>query len=64
MTDKHLITPEQAAKRLNVSIRTLAKWRSLGFPSIPYTKIGRCVRYNPTDLDQFLTKHTINSEEV
>lgn len=63
-TKQSLITPEQAAQHLKVSVRTLAKWRSIGSPNIPYTKIGRCIRYNPADLDSYLAKHTFNNQEV
>lgn len=58
------LTPEQAAQYLNVSVRTLAKWRSIGSPSIPYSKIGRCIRYSRSDLDAYLAKHTYNSMEA
>jgi len=61
---QHFITPEQAAKYLSVSVRTLAKWRSIGSPKIPYSKIGKCIRYNPSELDAYLTKHTYNSAGV
>lgn len=59
----NLITPGEAAERLQVSIRTLAKWRSIGYPNIPYSKVGRCVRYRQSDIDAFLKKHTFCSEE-
>lgn len=56
-----LNTPEQEAKRLNISVRTLAKWRSLGHPNLPYIKIGRAVRYAPEKTDAYLAKHSFNS---
>ena len=58
------MTPEELASHLNVSERTLAKWRSIGHPNIPYMKVGRCVRYNISDLEDYLAKHTINNVEV
>lgn len=58
-----LLTPEQAANHLNVSVRTLAQWRSIGFPNIPYAKVGgRCVRYNLLDIKAYLVRHTQGSE--
>jgi hypothetical protein len=58
-----LHTPEQEAKRLNMSARTLAKARSTGHPNIPYIKIGRTVRYDPDAVDTWLAKHSHNNVE-
>ena len=62
-TKPNLITTAEAAEYLNVSPRTLAKWRSVGTPMIPFTKVGRCCRYKQSDLEKYLTKHTFNSVE-
>jgi phage terminase Nu1 subunit (DNA packaging protein) len=59
-----LISAEQAADYLNVTIRTLANWRSRGFPNLPYCKIGRCIRYRLADLDVYIAKHSHNVEAV
>jgi len=65
MTNKqNLISAEQAADYLDVSTRTLANWRSRGFPNVPFSKIGRCVRYRISDLDTYIAKHSHNSVEV
>jgi hypothetical protein len=65
MTNKqNLVPPEQAAKHLSVTPRTLANWRSLGTPNIPYSKIGRCVRYRLSDLDAFIAENSHNAVEV
>lgn len=61
VTRQNLNTPEQEAKRLNISERTLAKWRSIGSPGIPYIKIGRAVRYDPEKTDAYLARHSFNS---
>ena len=61
MTNKqNLISAEQAADYLGVSIRTMANWRSRGFPNLPYCKIGRCIRYRLADLDAYIAKHSYN----
>ena len=57
-----LVSAEQAADYLDVTIRTLANWRSRGFPNIQYSKIGRCVRYRISDLDVYIAKHSHNVE--
>ncbi len=62
MTNKqNLISAEQAADYLDVTTRTLANWRSRGFPNVPWSKIGRCVRYRISDLDTYIAKHSHNN---
>ena len=53
------LTTQGAADYLQVSIRTLEDWRRKGGGPV-YCKIGKCVRYLPTDLDKFLEagRHT------
>jgi predicted DNA-binding transcriptional regulator AlpA len=53
MIDDHLMTTEDAAKRLGVSVSKLAKDRVTG-ASPPFVKIGAAVRYRPADLDEFI----------
>jgi len=60
----NLITPEEAAKYLGVSHNTLAKWRSVGRTTIPFIRLGKCIRYSPLDLDAWLANHTHNKVEV
>jgi hypothetical protein len=59
-----LNTPEQESERIGIPTRTLAKARSVGFPNIPYIKIGRTVRYDPVAVDVWLAKHTYNKVGV
>jgi hypothetical protein len=51
-----LLTPEQASKVLGLSLATLANWRWLGTPYLPYKKIGRLVRYQAGDLTSFVER--------
>jgi excisionase family DNA binding protein len=48
-----LFTTPEAAKYLNVSARTLQKWRQTGGGPM-YVKIGGAVRYPQSSFDQFL----------
>lgn len=49
-----LLTPEDAAQRLCVSLSTLAKWRLTG--SGPYyIKLGGRIRYTVDDIEEFIT---------
>jgi hypothetical protein len=59
-----LVSPEHAADYLSVTTRTLANWRSRGFPNVPFSKIGRCVRYRLSDLDAYIAKNSHNAVEV
>jgi len=54
-----LFNVEQAAKYLTVSARTLANWRTQGYPHISYVKIGRCVRYRKVVLDDYIASNSV-----
>ena len=48
-----LLTAEDVANWTGLSLDTLAQWRSQG-RGIPYLKIGRAVRYDPSDVQEYL----------
>ena len=48
-----LLTPEEVAVVTGLSIDTLAQWRSQR-RGLPYLKIGRAVRYDPSDVQAYL----------
>ncbi|MCF7988025.1 MAG: helix-turn-helix domain-containing protein [Methylovulum sp.] len=48
-----------AAQYLKIPAKTLQKWRSTGYANIPYIKIGRKVRYRPSDLRTYVDRHLI-----
>jgi len=58
-----LVDEEEAAKFLNVSPRSMSKWRSTKEHGIPFVKIGRAVRYSIEDLESYIEKHTHNKAE-
>lgn len=58
-----LISPEQAADYLSVTTRTLANWRCLGFPNLPFCRLGRSIKYRIVDLDAYIAKHSHNNAE-
>jgi excisionase family DNA binding protein len=49
----NLLTPEEVAAITCLSLETLAQWRSQR-RGIPYLKIGRAVRYDPADVEEYL----------
>jgi excisionase family DNA binding protein len=48
-----LLNPEEVAEITGLSLDTLAQWRSQR-RGIPYLKVGRAVRYDPGDVQQYL----------
>jgi DNA-binding transcriptional MerR regulator len=54
---EQLLTPQQAADYLNISLRTLASWRQRGIgpPSIKLPSGAR--RYRRGDLDRWIADH-------
>ena len=54
MGEFELLTPEEVAKALRVSVATLQKWRSLGYGP-RWTRLERkAVRYFPKDVRAFM----------
>ena len=55
-----VLTTEQAAAHLQLSPSTLALWRRMGEPGLPFIRCGsRRIRYLKTDLDSFLYQNRI-----
>jgi len=55
---KKLLTETEASKLLNVSLSKLRRDRSLGI-GLPFTRIGRTVRYSEDDITDYLKKNTV-----
>jgi len=51
----NLMTPEQVAEYLGIEVETLNVWRCTKRYNLPYTKIGRLVRYRADDVEAFVT---------
>lgn len=47
----------EEAERLNVSPRTVSEWMSKRI--IPFRKVGRCVLFNPAEVDAALSRFTV-----
>lgn len=52
-TKTNLLTPQDVANRLGVSITTLATWRCTKRYPLAYLKVGRLVRYRIGDVEAF-----------
>jgi len=58
-----LLTAEDVAAPTNLSVETLAQWRSQR-RGIPFIKISRnCVRYRQCDLDDWLSERIVRTDE-
>jgi hypothetical protein len=55
-----LLTSEQAEDFLSIAHGTLSVWRCTRRYSIPFIKVGRCVRYRLVDLEAFLVSRTVS----
>lgn len=60
----NLLTPEQAAAMLGVTVGTLQIWRTTRRYSLRYIKAGRLVRYRLEDLQAFIESRTVTPTEV
>ena len=47
---------KQAAQYLDMANLTLEKWRALG-QGPAFTRVGKFIRYDRQDLDEFMTRH-------
>jgi excisionase family DNA binding protein len=59
--DTRLLTPDQAASLLGLSVETLNVWRCTKRYKLPYIKTGRLVRYRLSDLNQFIESRVVQS---
>ena len=54
----NLISIQQAAEYLRITVGTIYQWRSQH--KIPYIKVGRRVKFKKEQLDQWLTERTVH----
>lgn len=55
---RQLLTTEEAADHLGLSVQTLCNWRAKGASPLPWVKVGRYVRYKLADLEAYIAAHT------
>jgi excisionase family DNA binding protein len=61
LEDKFILTSEEAAEFLGVSLRTIRYW--VATRRIPYFHLGRFIRFKPADLTAFLESGRVDSLE-
>ena len=57
----HLMNVKQLAKFLGVSVNTIYSW--VHQKRIPYIKVGRLVRFDSQDLDNWFAKNKVGVSE-
>jgi hypothetical protein len=60
----HLVSRVEAARALGIRPQTLAVWACTGRYNLPMVKIGRCVKYRQSDLDNFIARNVIGGETL
>jgi excisionase family DNA binding protein len=58
-TNPILLTPQEAADYLNVSLRMVR--RIIETKRISYIKIGKHIRFDKNEIDAYLSAHTIRA---
>lgn len=53
-SDDRMMTRREAAAYLGLRPATLEAWASRGSVNLPFSKLGRLVRYRKRDLDRFI----------
>lgn len=62
MENNPLMTNKEAAAYLAIQPQTLDKWRMTGGEnSIPFVKVGRSIRYQRSDLNNYIASRKFNN---
>lgn len=56
-----LLTRAEAADYLGIAKQTLAIWKTTGRYALPVVKVGRLTKYRRSDLDEFLSRRTLDT---
>lgn len=56
-----LINPTETAQQINVTVKTLANWRSTGKYKLPYVRVGNRIFYRQSDINAWLDSRTQTS---
>ena len=59
LNGERFLSNNEVSKKLNVSLRTLQKWRDTGL--IPFIQIKGKIIYRQSDIDKLLLKHYFES---
>jgi Helix-turn-helix domain len=59
--ERQFLNEKQVSERYGWGLSTLRNWRFLG-RGPAYSKVGKSVRYNLADLEDFMRRHRIDPE--
>ena len=59
-----LLTRRQASEFLGIKEATLATWAHFKRYNLPFVRIGGCIRYKKSDLEEFIEKGTSKDDPV
>lgn len=57
---EYLLTESELSDRIRVAVATLRRWRWSG-DGPPFVRVGRCVRYDPAHIREWLDTQTRRS---
>lgn len=63
--EKRFLTPDELLSEYGFGLKWQAKWRSakMGAARLPFVKLGGYVRYDRIQIEKWILKHSIVSEE-
>ena len=56
-----LLTPAEVAAMLGIKEQTLTAWRCRGSQELEYIRVGRCIRYRPEAIEDYLRRQTVGA---
>ena len=56
-----LLTPAEVAEMLGIKEQTLTSWRCRGSQELDYIRVGRCIRYRPEAIEDYLRRQTVGA---
>jgi hypothetical protein len=67
VSQSRMLSEQEAARYLGIAPQTLRQQRSEGarsnrLPLVPFVRMGRTIRYDVKDLDDFIAAHRVTSE--
>jgi len=64
LQEKQYLTPKEVSRTINITIGTLAVWRTTKVYNIPYIKVGGKVLYPVKELNDWLESRMHNNQRV
>lgn len=63
-TPARLLSREEAAEILGVTVQTLAHWASTRRVALPFIRVGKYAKYRSADLQAFIDRNVVNAGDV